>query len=154
MNIRITSIIHGIFFLLTATFAHSNDTLKSGTVSFVNDDRLYVEIADTEDLRAFGLMQRPSLNENTGMLFVYPDEEIRGVWMKNTLLALDVLFLSESGLIVSMLRNLQPCKQTPCSIYSSQQKARYMLEVNAGFIDKHNIKIGQDVMLDYKHDTP
>ena len=154
MNIRITRIIYGIFFLLIATFAHSNGTPKSGTVSFVNDYKLYVEIADTEDLQAYGLMQRTSLDENAGMLFVYPDQEIRGVWMKNTLLALDVLFFSESGQIVSMLRNLQPCKQTPCSIYNSQNKARYMLEVNTGFIDKHDIKIGQDVMLDYKHETP
>ena len=154
MNIRKNRIIYGILFLLIATFAHSNGTLKSGTVSFVNDEKLYVEIAGTEDLRAYGLMQRASLDENAGMLFVYPDQEIRGVWMKNTLLALDVLFLSESGKIVSMLRNLQPCRQSPCSIYSSQYKARYMLEVNAGFIDKHGIKIGQDVMLDYKRNTP
>lgn len=153
MNIQITSIILGILFLVMATFAHANGTLKSGTVSFVNDYKLYVEIADTEDLRAYGLMQRASLDENAGMLFVYPDQEIRGVWMKNTLLALDILFLSESGQIVSMLRNLQPCRQTPCSIYNSQYKARYMLEVNAGFIDQHDIKIGQAVMLDYKHDT-
>ena len=151
MNIRIIGIIQGMCFLLTASFSYPENQLKYGAVSFGNSDTLNVEIADTAELREFGLMQRTTLNENAGMLFVYPDEDIRGVWMKNTLLALDVLFLSESGKIVSMLRNLQPCRQVPCSIYTSQYKARYMLEVNAGFIDRHAIKIGQDVMLDYQH---
>lgn len=152
MNIRIISIIQGMCFLLTASLAYPENQLKYGVVSFGNSYTLNVEIADTAELREFGLMQRTTLDENAGMLFVYPDENIRGVWMKNTLLALDVLFLSESGKIVSMLRNLQPCRQAPCSIYTSQYKARYMLEVNAGFIDRRTIKIGQDVMLDYQHD--
>lgn len=128
--------------------------MAKGVVTFTKDYRLEVEIADTEPLREFGLMHREHLQENQGMLFVYPDQALRGVWMKNTLLALDILFLSEDGTILSMLRNLTPCRQDSCPVYTSVVPAQYMLEVNAGFIDKHQLKIGQKVMLDYQHYNP
>lgn len=118
-----------------------------------DDHRLEVEIADSQELRARGLMHRTNLPPNQGMLFVFPDQAIRAVWMKNTLLALDVLFLAADGSIVSMLHNLPPCKQDPCPTYSSSANAQYMLEVNAGFIERHNLKTGQDLIIDYRHDN-
>lgn len=96
-------------------------------------------------------MHRPRLDENAGMLFVYPDQAPRGIWMKNTLLALDVLFLSDSGTVVSILRNLRPCQADPCPIFTSGAAARYMLEVGAGFVDRHQVEPGHDLMLDYRH---
>jgi uncharacterized membrane protein (UPF0127 family) len=84
-----------------------------------------------------------------GMLFVYPDQKPRGVWMKNTLLPLDVLFLNHKAEIVAMLPDLQPCRQNPCPIYNSQLPATYMLEVNAGFINNHQLKIGQTLNLPF-----
>ncbi len=127
--------------------------MRTGIVLFADDHKIDVEIADTETLRTTGLMYRSHLAEDQGMLFVYPDQAIRGVWMKNTLIPLDVLFLSEDGKIVTLLRSLEPCKQIPCPISVSSEKARYMLEVNAGFIDTHRIKTGQEVVIDYKHTT-
>lgn len=67
--------------------------------------------------------------------------------MKNTLLALDVLFLSGDGKIVAMLKDLQPCRREPCRIYDSKIPARYMLELSAGFIDKHTLEVGQQITL-------
>jgi len=128
--------------------------MTHATVSFANAYRLDVEIADTRALREYGLMHREQLDENKGMLFVYPDQDLRGVWMKNTLLALDILFLSADHKIVSMLPNLTPCRRDPCPAFTSGVPAQYMLEVNAGFIDRHKIEIGQEVMLDYQHESP
>ena len=70
--------------------------------------------------------------------------------MKNTLIPLDVLFLSNNGKVISMLHDLQPCIQEPCPIFTSMDKAQYMLEVTAGFIDKHRIEVGQTLILDDK----
>ncbi|MCQ8104349.1 DUF192 domain-containing protein [Methylomonas sp. SURF-2] len=123
-------------------------------VSFSKNHQLDVEIADTPALRELGLMHREHLADNRGMLFVYPDQELRGVWMKNTLLALDVLFLSADHKVVSMLPHLTPCRHDPCPNYLSSAPAKYMLEVNAGFIEKNQIEIGREVMLDYRHDVP
>ena len=110
-----------------------------------------MEIAYTETQREYGLMHRTTLNKNQGMLFIYPETTRQGVWMKNTLLALDVLFLSEQGLVTETLENLEPCRKDPCPIYVSETKARYMLEVPAGFAAYQNIESGQELILDYRH---
>ena len=128
--------------------------MQQGTVTLTDNYRIEAEIADTQALREHGLMHRTHLNENHGMLFVYPDQAIRGVWMKNTLIPLDVLFISDDGKIVTLLRNLQPCRQEPCPISISSADAQYMLEVNAGFIDQHHIKEGQELIIDYSHAPP
>ncbi|QPK62981.1 DUF192 domain-containing protein [Methylomonas sp. LL1] len=157
MNTQLTALMGGLILLLAALTAQSSpatDTKKWGLVTLAEDYRLDVEIVDTQTQRALGLMYRTQLAENQGMLFVYPDEAMRGVWMKNTLLALDVLFLSEDGRIVNMLHNLSPCAQTPCPAYSSETKARYMLEVNAGFIERHQLKIDQAVIIEPRHTEP
>jgi len=117
-------------------------------ITFVDQQRtVYVAIAADNDSRERGLMFRRELTEDQGMLFVYPDQSRRGVWMKNTLLALDVLFLSGDGKIVAMLKDLQPCRHEPCRIYDSKIPARYMLELSSGFIDKHLLKVGQQITL-------
>lgn len=153
MNIRLKRFTC-CFLLFLTTLPALADPMAKGVVTFAKGYRLDVEIADTTPLREYGLMHREHLQDNQGMLFVYPDQALRGVWMKNTLLSLDILFLSTDGMILSMLRNLLPCRQEPCPIYTSVVPARYMLEVNSGFIAKHQLEIGQTVMLDYHHNTP
>jgi Uncharacterized conserved protein len=135
--------------LLHIPDAKADTPARRGVAWLSNNYKLNVEIADTEALRRYGLMHRASLAPDSGMLFVYPDQALRAVWMKNTLIALDVLFLSETGKIISMLPSLPPCKTDPCPIYTSKFAARYMLEVNAGFIAQHGITIGQELTLDY-----
>jgi hypothetical protein len=120
----------------------------SHAITFVEQQRIvYAAIASNESEREHGLMFHKTLAEDQGMLFVYPDQTQRALWMKNTLLALDVVFLSGDGRIVALLKNLQPCTKDPCRIYESKTAARYMLELPAGFIDKHAIKVGQTVTL-------
>ena len=154
MKIKLTPFLCGILLLISTQSALSTPNvapMQIGTVTFPNTYQISVEIADTETLRALGLMHRKQLPKDHGMLFVYPDQAIRGVWMKNTLIPLDILFLSDNGKVISMLRNLPPCKQEPCPISVSTDKAQYMLELNADFIDEHQIKTGQRLLLDFKH---
>lgn len=106
-----------------------------------------VAIATNDEQRERGLMFREELASDQGMLFIFPDQKLRGVWMKNTLLSLDVLFISTDGRIVSILKNLPPCASDPCRTYGSKYPAKYMLEVNAGFIQTRDIKIGQHIQL-------
>lgn len=150
-------IINYLFLLLAFVYApwsHSESVKQRGIITFPDKQSISVEIADTEAQRQYGLMHRAQLNPNSGMLFVYSDQALRAVWMKNTLIALDIIFMSDSGKIVSMLPNLSPCKTEPCNVYTSKFDARYMLEVNAGFIAEHNIAIGQDVLIDYPPENP
>ncbi len=107
--------------------------------------KVMVEIAKTRQQREKGLMHRTSLDRNTGMLFIFDVQKKHAVWMKNTLIALDVAFISEKGVVVSVYRNLQPCIADPCQIYNAAVKAKYMLEVNAGFFVENNIKEGYSI---------
>lgn len=81
------------------------------------------------------------------MLFVYPTARRIAIWMKNTLLPLDVLFLNDSGRVVAILENLPPCHARPCRVYQISQATKYMLEVNAGFAADNGIEIGQTLAL-------
>lgn len=137
--------------LLLSSITWADETLEPGWIELPSGDRLEVEIAATQQLRERGLMFRTTLAENSGMLFVYPQAEQQAMWMKNTLIALDVIFIDEDGKIVSILRNLTPCQKMPCPTYQSKGKARYMLEVAAGVSDKLNLNPDQELLIDYRH---
>ncbi len=106
-----------------------------------------VEIADEPQEWRTGLMGRTSLPENSGMLFVFPDEQPRSFWMKNTLIPLDMIFIS-SNLSIIDIATMQPCKADPCPSYRSKAPAMYVLEVNAGYARSGNIILGNKVSLD------
>jgi uncharacterized membrane protein (UPF0127 family) len=153
MKIALIHLLNNLSLLLVlacTSNAIANTELETGLVHFKNQNlTIEVEIAANQQQRETGLMNRQSLPANKGMLFVYNDQDLRGVWMKNTLLPLDVLFLNHKAEIVTMLPDLQPCRQNPCPIYHSQLPATYMLEVNAGFIKNHQLKIGQALSLPF-----
>lgn len=134
---------------LNSAYAQTNQLLK-GELKFNKQQlSIKVDIAVTEADRQTGLMFQTQLASDHGMLFVFNDQAIRGVWMKNTLIPLDVIFLNDQAVIVSMLTKLQPCQQSPCPSFSSEQPASYMLEMNAGFISEHQIKIGEKLSLPF-----
>jgi len=153
MKIASTHHLNHLFLLIAFAYTSAttaNTELETGLVHFKNQNiSIEVEIAANQQQRETGLMNRQSLAADKGMLFVYNDQALHGVWMKNTLVPLDVLFLNHKAEIVAMLPDLQPCRQNPCPIYSSQLPATYMLEVNAGFINNHQLKIGQALGLPF-----
>ncbi len=136
---------------MAAAFDASAESQQPSALSKITFSKqqleISVEIAASQEQRELGLMHRTTLGKNHGMLFTYPDTALRRVWMKSTLLPLDILFLADDGHIVSMLDNLQPCTGDPCPIYDSKVPAMYMLELNAGFIHKNHLEIGQALLL-------
>ncbi len=108
-----------------------------------------VEIADDDEERARGLMYREKLAKNQGMLFVFPKEEPRAFWMKNTLIPLDMIFLDGQQTIVSIQKQAKPCgKQPVCPLYESRKPAKYVLEINGGVATKLKLKEGEKITLD------
>ena len=101
-----------------------------------------VEIAKTKEERKKGLMYRNSLSKNQGMLFVFPKEKIIKMWMKNTFLPLDIIFISNKKIVVDLKYNMEKLSN---SIIMSKLKSKYALEINAGLINKLDIKIGDKV---------
>lgn len=125
----------------------STSSLEKGRV-LVSDVTLDVEIAKTPGQLSKGLMNRASLPEGSGMLFVFPDSSERTFWMKNTLIPLDIIFISSDTRIVNIERAF-PCKSDPCPLYRSRGGAMYVLEVNGGFAEAHGIKEGDNVGFSY-----
>ena len=98
----------------------------------VGDQKFIVEIADEGHERREGLMYREELDEGHGMLFIFPKESPHSFWMKNTLIPLDIIWLSEKKEIVD-IQTVPPCKpDTNCQSYKPKVAAKYVLEVNAG----------------------
>ena len=91
--------------------------------------KLYLEIADTEKKRSYGLMNREEIMIDNGMLFIWDKSEKRNFWMKNTLLNLDLFFINMKGIIVGIYRNAKALDQKNIS---SNEKVTFVLEMNAG----------------------
>ena len=96
-------------------------------------NRYSVEVADDEAERARGLMFRDVLPEGHGMLFIHEREEPQAYWMKNTRIALDILYFDSHLKLVSQQRDVPPCSAGDrCPPYPSRAPAQYVLELNAG----------------------
>lgn len=100
-------------------------TLPSGTV-------LQAEVMVKDEDRAMGLMFRPSLPRDRGMLFVFETSDFHGIWMKNCKFPIDVLWLDEEQKVVHLAEAIPPCKAEPCPVYQPLRKASYVVELNAG----------------------
>src|SRR5690348_1669565 len=118
---------------------------SSAHAVILHGHRIAVEIAADDASREHGLMDRTSMPADHGMLFVFPDSQIRTFWMKDTLIPLDMLFLDADGKLVTLLADVPPCKADPCWIYPSTQPARYVLELNAGVAAKLGLREGDAV---------
>jgi uncharacterized membrane protein (UPF0127 family) len=108
--------------------------------------RFHIEVVDTEPLRQLGLMHRESLPPDQGMLFVFDRPQRLAFWMKDTLIPLDILYFDEQLRLVSVSRNVPPCKSAVCPNYPSAGPALYTLELNAGKAAELGVARG-DVLL-------
>ncbi|MBA3064951.1 DUF192 domain-containing protein [bacterium] len=105
------------------------------------------EVADTPFLREKGLMFIRSLPQNSGMLFIFESPRELRFWMKNTLIPLDMIFVSENFTIVNIAENAQPCA-ADCPLYYSAAPAKYVVETNAGFAKENGIRVGNNVVIE------
>ena len=106
-----------------------------------------VEVADDDDERQVGLMNRESLPADAGMLFVFEADSSGGFWMKNTLIPLSIAFADASGTILRIL-DMEPCEAEPCEIYDPGVYYRSALEVNKGAFDRLGVEEGDRLRLE------
>lgn len=108
--------------------------------------KVKAEIADSPEEITTGLMFRESLPKNRGMLFVFPDSATRNFWMKNMLIPLDMLFISEN-MTIAKVHHAVPCVSEPCPLYNSERPVKYVLEVNGNFTGNAGIREGGKIKL-------
>lgn len=98
------------------------------------------ELAITNQEKAKGLMYRTSLDDKSGMLFIYNPASKPGIWMKNTKIPLDIIWLNQDKEIVFLAKDAQPGDENNYQHFQPQVLAGYVLEINAGWADKLNLK--------------
>ena len=120
----------------------------------------FLELADTESAQTTGLGSRASMEEDEGMLFVFPELDTHRMWMKDMLFPLDIIWLSDAstthsalgsrdetaGLVVVDMKEMVAPSTYP-EVFSPQTKAKYVLEINGGVAKKTGITIGSVLMM-------
>jgi uncharacterized protein len=119
----------------------------------INDTLIFIELANTNQLRELGLSGRDSLPENAGMLFTFTHQrQIPQFWMKDMNFPIDMIWI-DNGQIVQITNDVPaPEPDTPDSDlpkYSPNQPIEYVLEVNAGFAEENDINVGDEVEFNF-----
>jgi uncharacterized protein len=121
---------------------------KQGSLAFLSKSgadtlrKIDIQLAQTDEQRADGLMYRKSMTDEQGMLFIFQDMEERAFWMKNTYISLDIIYIADNMEIVSIQKYATPLSEASLPSY---KKAKYVLEVNGGFCDKYHIGYGDKI---------
>jgi uncharacterized membrane protein (UPF0127 family) len=131
--------------LLAAVTGPAAQAAKFETLEIVTQSGVQVfsvEMATTEEEKTTGLMYRKELADGKGMLFDFSPEQQVSMWMKNTYISLDMIFIRADGRILRIAENTQPLST---AIISSGGLAKGVLEVIAGTAQKYGIKPGDRV---------
>ncbi|MEX0998078.1 MAG: DUF192 domain-containing protein [Flavobacteriaceae bacterium] len=145
-----------LFIAIGCKDSEKSKTLKKVEISFTKQGELHlikkdtdsiiqtldIEIADDEYKTQTGLMYRDSMEDNQAMLFIFPDAQVRSFYMKNTAIALDIIYIDENKNIVSFQKNTKPYDATSLP---SGVPSQYVLEVNAGLSDKWGLEKGDRI---------
>lgn len=137
----------GLIILMLSFFFISISCQGQGRERFIkiilpNGNMVTAELAVTDAERARGLMFRKSLLPEEGMLFVFDREDYYGFWMKNTLISLDIIWLDKNKIIVHIEKNVPPCSKDPCPSYEPNFPSSYVLELQAGSVERIGLKLG------------
>jgi len=107
-----------------------------------------LEIADNAHLRQQGLMNRDSMPQKEGMLFVFPISSIHSFWMKDTHIPLDIIWINSDKKIVYIKENAQPCSNivgAACQSIFPTSPAKYVIELNAGKVGELGLSVGDQI---------
>ena len=137
-----------LIILSETVWAESNRPVFKQIVCFINVNKnnpqeLSLDLADNEQKRSYGLMNRKDMRPNSGMLFIWKDSQIRNFWMKNTHFNLDLFFLNNHGEIIEIYKNAKAFDETNIK---SKEKVKYVLEMNAG---EQNFQIGNKLKCNF-----
>lgn len=146
MALRLSWLVGLSFLICSNLFADENLKISFEKEKIkIGSKIVQVEIAKTPDQHQYGLMNRNSLPENNGMLFIFENEQTLSFWMKNTFIDLSIAYIDKNKQIV----DIQEMKATNQMMvgdlpsYPSVKPALYALEMNKGWFKKNKIKVGQ-----------
>lgn len=120
--------------------------VKQGELAIISKTdtirKIEIQLALTTEQQNDGLMFRKSMTDDQGMLFVFPNEEERSFWMRNTYIPLDIVYINDKMEIISVQKYTTPLSMQGLPSF---KPAKYVLEVNAGFCDKYHVGAGDKI---------
>jgi uncharacterized protein len=132
-----------VFVLIGISLAQLADSgaEERKTICF-KDNYFLVDVAETKQQQKKGLMFVKSMPSNSGMLFIYEDEASRPFYMKNTYIPLDIIWMDQDKRVVFIKKNAERAHLDVYDTIQPQEKAMYVLELNAGSVDKIGLNTG------------
>ena len=134
--------------IFSFSYINAGEKLEKSIITITTAVKSYdflVELAISREEKSIGLMYRQSMAADSGMLFKYNPLQIANMWMKNTYIPLDIIFIRHDGVIENIIEHTTPHS---LKTISSTAKIRAVLELNAGIVAKFNIKAGDMVSHD------
>lgn len=148
-SLLLVAVIFAGLYVFRATLSQ-NPIMGTQTYVVINDTKITVELADNQAKRAKGLGGRDSLASNSGMLFIFPQAGQFPFWMKGMKFSIDIIWINGNK-IMDIIKGASPpapgTSDQEIPIYLSNQPFDKVLEVNSGFVDSHNIKVGNQVQI-------
>jgi hypothetical protein len=111
-----------------------------------NGTKIELEVAQTPQQQAMGLMYRPTLPDNRGMLFQFPSSFQANFWMKNVPVPLDIVFMLD-GKVQYIAPSVPPCNSNPCPTYGPQTPINQVIELRSGRAAQLGLKVGSYVKI-------
>ena len=127
---------------------HHQKQIQKPAICNYKNECILLEIAKNKNEMQKGLMFRKELDHDKGMLFDYGSPKYVNMWMLNTFIPLDIIFIN-NGTIVKIVEEAKPCLNLPCELYNSVYPVDKVLEINAGKSKKMQLKIGKKLYLKY-----
>ncbi len=145
-------ILSAVLLIFFVTFIYNQRPQKTykETVLEIKDASLYLEIADTPEQRERGLSGRDKLRDDHGMLFIFEYPLIPGFWMKDMRFPLDMAWIDKDYSVVGIAKDIPP--ESYPKTFQPPSPVKYVLEVNAGWADKNNIRVGDTIQLHIAQD--
>ncbi len=128
------------------TVVYGLNVTKTATAK-VNRQVIPIEVAQTAEEKELGLSGRESLPQGTGLLFVYEQSGQHKFWMKDMNFSIDIIWIADDYRVIDITKNLAP--DTYPNRFTSSEPSQYALEVNAGYSDQLDVKIGDEFRFNY-----
>lgn len=134
------------FFTISMPFADNavayieNNFFYDKVTAVIGESTIFVTVANTEDKRIKGLSGKKSIDKNEGMYFIFDYPDKYGIWMKDMNFPIDIIWINSHHEVVYILEKVSP--NTYPKVFKPNKDAMYVLELNAGFVETHNIKKG------------
>ncbi|WP_460207933.1 DUF192 domain-containing protein [Scytonema sp. NUACC21] len=110
--------------------------------------KIQLEVAKTPQQQAMGLMYRPALPDDRGMLFQFPSAFQASFWMKNVPVPLDMVFIRD-GIVKYIAASVPPCTTNPCPTYGPETAVNQVIELRSGRASELGLKVGDRVKIEF-----